>query len=903
MDSFIKLLPTQDTIVEFNRKNDTFYNDQELNIQIGSHVGYLAFKGNTDGKYVKSAKLRLYLTKMSSVKNSRMGVYCLQDYEWEQDKLCWNNSPINEGELLDVVDFYYAAGVNCWYEADVSGAFADVCGGFNFTLRLDSETYLKDQHTVFASLESQTCAPELIIHYTDNAEKRVTKPQGENGYELWLRYRKCGVNYRMNYRKYFSYVNIPAVMPLSKAIAYELNLAIPKLFDITPIIDEQTETGLLFEEDLGLEKDGYHIVSTDKSIKIKGNGSGSLYGLYRLLSMVQREQNLSSLDIKEAPYFVRRVFNNWEDYDQTIERGYAGGGIWRWHELPDILSRRYIDYARVCASLSINRIIINNVNPDIGFIMDENMPRLKKLAELFRGYGIRLIINVSFDAPILLGGLTTANPTDSSVIAFWESLTDKIYKAVPDFCGYVIKGDSEGQPGPLKYGHTHAIGANMFARILQRYGGEVFWRAFVYRIPGLSQDRACQAYEFFKPLDGQFMDNVILQIKNGPMDFQVSEPVSPLFGSMPNTKEGIELQAILEYKGQTTHLFYIPKEMQEILLHDTGSGTIAQVCKQEICSPVNFGSDENWTRYTLAQANTFGYGRLAFNPHCSINEVMEEWSRLTFGNDPDTVDAIREMLTISNDIYASYTSPYGIGYMSDKGAHFNPEPEIRPVYNGCSKDGLGYNRSLSGSRLITQYCDRICNMYNNLETIPDDKLLWVHHLPFDYKLRSGVSLIQGMYNSYFKGCGDVDKLISLWERIEDKIDEKRYCEVYKRLLSQKEEAQKWKNNCLTYFSTLSDAKDEHGRALVPMSLSITAQDEGGYIFVECSCPEAVIYLVADNYGFVPRYTISSRLELAADGIYAVKVENGKAQKPMYAGALDAVVIDKNGFISRHKLCL
>lgn len=909
LDGKILLLkPQKDTYVEFDNKDKVFSDSSELKVDIGRSAAYISFSVPLGGQYIKSARLKLHLNATSKTKNARICVYALKDYEWDEKNFNWNLSGVNSGEWVNTFDVYYKCGENCDYSVDVTDAFRGVKGNAKMTFRIDSETYLKDQYTIFASLESGENSPVLIVKLDEEKSVFNEPLTGEDGHELWLRYLPKSGRYRKSYGALFRYITLDMESQFESAVKYELNLAISKMFGFKPVFMKPPDGiggGILVKTDQSMETESFVLKSVNGEIEVKGNGAGILYGIFRLLELVQREKRLEDIEIFEKPYFRRRMLNNWEDFDQTVERGYAGGGIWRWHELPERMSPVYRDYARISASLGINSIIINNVNPDTAFLSDEIILKIARLADLFREYGVRLYVAAHFDAPTIMGGFSASDPEAPEVIAFWKDRTEKFYSLIPDFGGYCIKGDSEGQPGPMKYGKDHSVGANMFADILGPYKGEVLWRAFVYRIPGLSDDRACQAYEVFKPLDGKFKDNVILQTKNGPMDFQVYEPVSPIFGALKKTKAGLELQAILEYKGQTTHICYVPFEFKQILMHETGSGIIADICREQIISPVNIGTDRNWTRHPLAAANLYGFGRLAFDPFAGPEEITEEWIERTFSNERKVVETIKSMLLESYNIYASYTSPLGLGYMCDKGSHFNPEPEIRGNYNGSDTTGLGYDRTSKGSGFIDQYHKSLRDLYNDPHSIPQEKLLWIHHLPFDFRIKDGLTLIQAVYNSYFDGACKVEGLIDRWNSLKTSIDPLRFSKVSSLLSGQLEEAYKWRNNSLMFLHNLSRIDDEANRALGPETGSIHIEEgiAGDSIKIATDYKYATIYVIKADYAITPRYAKKSELDMIADGLDGICAtvyggsEAVEVKKPVNKGVYNIFVLDRNKFFN------
>ncbi|UJF36407.1 alpha-glucuronidase family glycosyl hydrolase [Paenibacillus hexagrammi] len=479
----------------------------------------------------------------------------------------------------------------------------------------------------------------------DKTARAATLPD-ENGYDLWLRYPSVTVAALLaKYRQKVTEYVVEGSTDISGSIRKELNRGLSGLLG-QPLTESASITqdgaivvgalqnsplisSLGWDEELQtLGHDGFMIRSATLSghavtVIASASDQGALYGTYQLLSRIQRYQSIDNLNISDKPAHEFRMLNHWDNWSGSIERGYAGSSIWNWSELPETVSPRYEDYARANASIGINGAVLNNVNASYDFIDSKNLPKIAAIADVLRKYGIRVYLSIRFDSPILSGALSTADPMDPQVIQWWHSKIDEIYSYIPDFGGFSVKGDSEGQPGPLKYGRTHAQGANMLADILQEHNGMVIWRAFVYGVSGLSSDRTKQAYEVFKPLDGQFADNVILQAKEGPLDFQIREPLIPVIGGMPNTNTGLELQITQEYTGQSTDLCWLIPMWKEVFNFDTkalGAGsTVEKVIngslfnhKHSMVAGVsNIGASTNWTGQPLGQANWYGYGRLA----------------------------------------------------------------------------------------------------------------------------------------------------------------------------------------------------------------------------------------------------------------------------------------------------
>ncbi|WP_227378704.1 alpha-glucuronidase family glycosyl hydrolase [Haladaptatus halobius] len=564
---------------------------------------------------------------------------------------------------------------------------------------------------------------------------------------------------------------------------------------------------------------------------------GMLYGTYHLLRHLAAHRPVDDLDIVEEPRTEERIVNHWDNpFRASVERGYAGMSIFDWERLPDIRPR-YRDYARLLASVGVNGIVLNNVNtqkPDRPganeaiagkegwqLLRSKNLEKVEALATVFRRHGVRTYLSVNYAAPILAGDLDTADPLDAAVEAWWADTVDEVYKHVPDFGGFLVKADSEGQPGPYDYDRNHAAGANVLARALEPHGGRLYWRAFVY---GSHEDRAVQSYETFEPLDGEFRDNVTVQIKNGPIDFQPREPVSTLFSAMPETNLACELQITQEYTGQGVHACYHVPQWKEVFefdtradgegtpvknlfMHDEGEG-VAGVC--------NVGDDPNWTGHYLAQANLYGYGRLVWNPDLDTETITDEWVRQTFGNDPTVVETVAGVLHDSWPAVLDYTTGrlglmhmmYNQGDVLEN--HYNPSPEEWPGYHGGAEDGIGVDRTASGSGYAGQFRDPVAERYESPETCPRELLLFFHHLPWEYDL-DGTTVVQRLYDNCFEGVEAVRDMRDRWNELEDAIDEKRYRHVAERFDEQLDHAKLWRDTLVSFFHDHADVPDERGR--------------------------------------------------------------------------------------------
>jgi alpha-glucuronidase len=561
---------------------------------------------------------------------------------------------------------------------------------------------------------------------------------------------------------------------------------------------------------------------------------GVLYGTFALLRRIALRQPLDALDVREEPYAPIRFLNHWDNLDGTIERGYAGKSIF-WedgHVKSDM--KRVGDYARLQASMGVNGCSINNVNADTRVITAELLPEVARIAAEFRKWGVRMLISVNFASPREIGGIETFDPLDPKAVRFWKDKVEEVYRVIPDLAGFVLKADSEGRLGPSEYARTHADAANAIARALKPHGGVLFYRGFVYNHKmdwrELKNDRATAAYDNFHKLDGLFEDNVIIQIKHGPIDFQVREPPSPLFGGLTKTNQAIELQITQEYLGQQRHLCYIVpmwKEVLEFDLHAKGAGTPVKklVAGKTFHRPhggfvgvSNVGRDANWLGHHLAMANLYGFGRLAWNPNLSSEDIAGEWTRQTFGHDRLVVQTIVDMLLRSWPIYESYTGPLGIGTLTDIiHIHFGPAPESSE-YNGwgqwhrASETGVGMDRTVrTGTGFIGQYHRPVAATFESVATCPDDLLLFMHHVPYTHVLRSGKTVIQHFYDTHYEGAAAAAKLVKQWQALHGRIDEQRYREVLARLEYQAGHAEVWRDAICRWFMKRSGIADAKGR--------------------------------------------------------------------------------------------
>ncbi|QSX76786.1 alpha-glucuronidase [Lysobacter arenosi] len=680
----------------------------------------------------------------------------------------------------------------------------------------------------------------------------VPAAHAEDGYDLWLRYRPLPADSATTYRANVSQLILPDATPTQAATRAELLRGLSGLLGSTPSVSTSVSAdgavivgtpasspliaGLRLKLQ-GLGREGYLIRSVSvgghRATVIAANEDvGALYGAFHFLRLVQTAQPLAALDLRQAPHVQLRVLNHWDNLDRHVERGYAGESIWDWHKLPDYLDPRYTDYARANASLGINGTVLNNVNANALSLTPMYLEKAAALAGVFRPYGIRVYLSARFSAPIEVGGLKTADPLDPQVQRWWRDKADEIYKVIPDFGGFLVKANSEGQPGPQDYGRTHADGANMLADAVKPHGGVVMWRAFVYSHEE-PDDRAKQAYSEFVPLDGKFRDNVIVQVKNGAIDFQPREPFHPLFGAMPKTPLMMEFQITKEYLGFATHLAYLGPMYEETLEADThrrGKGsTVAKVVDGSLhkyaltgmAGVANIGSDRNWSGSQFDQANWYVFGRMAWDPSLKARPIAEEWTRMTFSNDADVVKPIVEMMMGSREAVVDYMTPLGLHHLMGNGHHYGPGPWVSGgpradwtsvYYHRANRDGIGFDRSASGSNAVAQYAPPVAREFGDIKHVPEKYLLWFHHVPWDYRTQSGRTLWDELVHRYTHGVDSVKQMEQAWNGLDGRIDAERHAQVATFLAIQHKEAQWWRDASIAYFQTFSQRPLPEGQA-------------------------------------------------------------------------------------------
>ena len=689
-----------------------------------------------------------------------------------------------------------------------------------------------------------------VAGYLPGAVAAAPEPlTDEDGYKLWLRYAPPG-DAAKSYRRLVRSIRVEGTSVTSALVREELRSGTtammgrtvplqPSGLDADMVVVGTPDNSALIRDlnwtdELGaLGREGFLVrsfrIAGHPVIVIASSGeTGALYGAFHFLRLMQTGQSIDRLEIAERPALQLRLMNHWDNLNGTIERGYAGRSLWQWDELPPRLSPRYADYARACASIGINGAVINNVNADVRLLTPEWLRKVAALADVWRPYGVRMYLSANFSAPSTLGGLSTADPLDPHVADWWKAKADEIYGLIADFGGFLVKANSEGQPGPKTYGRTHADGANVLADALAPHQGNILWRAFVYD-EDIDPDRAKRAYLEFTRLDGQFRPNVSLQVKNGPIDFQPREPFHPLFGAMKHTSIIAEIQATQEYLGQAKHLVYLGTMWQEFLGSDTcaqGSGPIvAKVLAAKaqpsgitgMVSVTNPGLDINWCGHHFSQSNWYAFGRLAWNPELSAETIAEEWTRMTFTNDHKTVATIRGMMMSSRETFVNYTMPLGLHHLIG-GDHYAPMPwnDRAPradwtatYYHKASADRIGFDRTKRGDRAVEQYYAPVCDLFDDITQCPEKYLLWFHRCAWDYRMKSGRILWDELCAKYHEGAAQAAALQETWQSLAGTIDSRRHSEVAQRLAIQVADAAKWRDRILEYFARFSKRPVPH----------------------------------------------------------------------------------------------
>lgn len=655
--------------------------------------------------------------------------------------------------------------------------------------------------------------------------------------QAWLSYQR---NISYTDRALLGYLYMEETDGIFATAAKELAYAVNKILDQELCVVSSAEemvTGICFRKDADRQPESYRIWEKEDVVTISAaDGKGILYGTFALIRRLQANQPIKGMELEETPSNPLRMLNHWDNIDGSIERGYSGKSFF-FEDQKVIVNDRTREYARLAASVGINAAVINNVNVKgnaTKLIEAEYGEPLQEMADIFAEYGIGLYLSLNFAAPMELGGLATADPLDEGVKQWWKEKMADVFQRIPNLGGFLVKADSEGRPGPFTYGRTHADGANTLAEAAAPWGGRIIWRCFVYNCQqdwrDYRTDRARSGYDNFMPLDGMFLDNVILQIKNGPMDFQVREPVSPLFSGLKHTNEMLEVQIAQEYTGQQRHVCYLIPMFKEILAFKTyvqkEHDTVADIVSGRtfgntncgMAAVANTGNDDNWTGHDLAAANFYGFGRLAFNTTLSAEEIAREWIRGTFGNDEQVMDNVLTILMMSWPAYEKYNAPLGVGWMVNPGYHYGPsvdgyEYDRWGTYHRADHLGIGVDRSDRGTGYAMQYNEPHASAYNKLETCPDELLLFFHHVPYTYRLHSGKTVIQHIYDTHFEGVCDVEKMRGLWIALEGKIPEKRFKRALERFDHQLWHSKEWRDQINSYFYRKSGIADEQHRTI------------------------------------------------------------------------------------------
>jgi alpha-glucuronidase len=710
--------------------------------------------------------------------------------------------------------------------------------------------FLKKYSIDVLALKSVKCLKFFLVFYIA-CHFALTAARADDGYRLWMRYDSISDPARLNEcRKTFSGLLVFGNSPTEKAIVSELSNGVGGLTGQTltnvssvdrdglivvgtpknsPII-----AGLPWIKELdALGDDGYSIRSTSIAghavTVIASTGElGALYGAFDLLRRIQTGQSVINLAVSEQRKLKLRLLDHWDN----LNGGNPRKSIFTWNPLP-LDMERLRDYARANASIEINGTVLNDVNGNSKYLDAEHLKRVAEIADILRPYGVRVYLTAKFSSPMEIGGLTTADPLNAEVIAFWKNKADEIYNLIPDFGGFLVKANSEGQPGPLTYHRTHVDGANMMAAALAPHGGIVMWRAFVYapvvngRANNRANDRAAQAYDQLHSFDGQFAPNVMLQVKNGPIDFQPREPFHPLFGAMPKTPLMGELEIRQEYTGEDKQLVYLGTMWKEFLESDTYANGLGSTVKKilegklspqkltGIAGAANISNVRNWCGHPFAQANWYVFGRLAWNPDLTPQEIANEWVRMTLTSDPDAVVKIVKIMMQSREAFVSYETPLGLTHLMALGHHYDPNPAIREAYHHANSEGLGYDRTDKGSGGVDCYQPVVRDMFANLKTCPENELLWFHHVPWDYQMASGKTMWDELCLHYQSGVDWVGQTQETWKTLAGKIDAEPYKLVSQKLAIQEHDAEHWRNVCLTYFQSVSKLPYPNGVKVTP----------------------------------------------------------------------------------------
>jgi alpha-glucuronidase len=659
----------------------------------------------------------------------------------------------------------------------------------------------------------------LIMGFCANAD---------DGYRLWLKYDLIkNTSVRAQYQAFTQYITSTATDAVAQTAAQELQTGLQGLLGKSIRLQKTASTApggislvLNATPQANLGKEGFSIALQNNSLIISANTPpGLLYGAFALLRKIQTATPLSKFPETSVPRIQLRMLNHWDNTNGTIERGYAGASLWKWYELPENVDPRYRDYARANASIGINAVVLNNVNASARFMSREYLLKVKVLADVFKPYGIKVFLSVNFAAPKILDKLKNSDPLEPAVRQWWVAKAKEIYSIIPDFGGFLVKANSEGEPGPQDFGRTHADGANMLAEAVAPLKGIVIWRSFVYKADPKG-DRFKAAYEEFKPLDGNFLSNVVVQVKNGPIDFQPREPFSPLFGAMPKTPLAMEFQITQEYLGFSTNLVYLAPLFKECLNTDTyangpGStvakvidGSVHQYPISVIAGVANTGSDRNWCGHLMSQSNWYAFGRLAWDHQLSSSQIAEEWIRMTLTQESNAVKTIQVMMENSREVYVNFTTPLGLHHIMGQNIHFGPEPWLERsarfdwtaiYYHRADSIGAGFDRGVNGSNALSLYHPDAVRQWSNVDACPLPYLLWFHHVAWNKKLSTGRTLWDELCTRYYTGTESVGQMQKTWDSLKGTMDAEIFADVSGRLAAQQREALWWRDACVLYF--------------------------------------------------------------------------------------------------------
>lgn len=665
-----------------------------------------------------------------------------------------------------------------------------------------------------------------------------------NWEQVWLHYRSLKNHSNSKYFQTIALTHTGKSKTFDKAllknIQNELMVSAQKFFSLEPrMVDDKAQAtlSLTLDAHANLPFEGYTIQEKDDQIcLISSSAQGLLYGAFDLIRRVMCEEDLTSLTVTEAPDKHFRMLNHWDNPDGSVERGYSGNSIF-FQDGHLIMNERTKDYCRLLASVGINATVINNVNVKdeaIAFVSEPYLVKIKEIADLFASYGIQLFLSLDFAAPMDLGGLKTADPCDDAVIAWWKERMQIVYSFIPHLGGFLVKADSEGRPGPFTYQRNQADGANVLAQAIKPFGGVIIWRCFVYNSQqdwrDTTIDRARSAYDYFYNLDGKFCDNVILQIKNGPIDFQIREPFMPLFGKLKKTRYLLEVQIAQEYTGQQIDICYLIPWFQEILhmrtYCATENDTIASLISlapqsgggEGIVAVSNIGDDPNWTGHDLAAANLYGFGRLSWKSDISNNQILTEWCTMTFSSEKKVLDTIKRILMMSHPALEKYSAPLGVGFMVTPHYHYAPnidgyEYDKWGTYHRADHMGIGNDRTDTGTGYASLYYEPLARIYNGRDTCPDNLLLFFHHVPYTHVLQNGKTVIQHIYDTHFEGYEDVLFMRSLLDSLDGFIEDLPLSRMKERMKKQIYNAREWRDQINSYFHKLSWIDDEHQRKI------------------------------------------------------------------------------------------